>query len=218
MNMSPGFLGQVRLARPAVFSLGQITDPAILAKVNMSEAFANALTAVSKIAQVTPETMAASPETARMSFETFLNTAGPQALPYAMKLLILASVLVKQNIRALGLEPHQLSNILLGAETAVKSRIPPEQMPEELKKYQAEIVSRAPPSIQSKVKSLIEESGMTAETLVPNIPQGGVEPDRAVVAQDVTPMPPAPGLSDLEKAALIGVPIIALAAIGLLAR
>lgn len=218
MNMSQGFLGQVRLARPVVFSLGQITDPVILAKVNMSEAFGNALTAVSKIAQVTPQTMAASPETARMSFETFLKTAGAQALPYAMKLLVLAAVLVKQDVRALGLEPAQLSNILLGAETAVKSRISPEQMPAELKKYQDEIVNRAPPSIQPQVRSLIEGSGMTAETLVPNVPKGS-EPAPAVVQQGTEmPMAPAPGLSDLEKVALVGVPILALAAIGILAR
>jgi hypothetical protein len=217
MNLQQGFLGQVPLVRAPKY-LGEITDPAILAKVNMSEAFGNALTAVSKIAQITPDTMAASPETARMSFERFLSAAGAQALPYAMKLLVLASVLVKENIRALKLEPQQLSNILVGAETSIKNHIPAEQMPQELKKYQEEIISRASVNIQPQVRALIEGSGMTATNLVPNIPEGASRENLPPVAQQsvATPMPaaPAPGLSDLQKVALVGIPVILAAAIG----
>lgn len=212
MNWPHGFLGQVRLMpRPGDY-LGQITDPVILAKVDLAEAFANALTAVSKVAHVTPETMAASPEAARVTFETFLS-GNSQFLAYAMKVLVLAAVIVREKIRALGLEPQQLANILIGAEAAIKKVLPPDQLPGALKKYQAEIVSRSPANIQAEVKRLIEGSGITPETLVPNIPEGAI---REPVA---TGQPTAQqGMTDLEKAALVGVPIIALATIGLLAR
>jgi hypothetical protein len=215
MIVQPGFLGQVRLVSRPMYHLGQITDPVVLAKVDLAEAFANALTAVSKVAYVKPETMAASPETARMTFENFLKTGNPSFLAYAMKVLVLAAVIVRENIRALGLEPQQLSNILVGAEAAIKKVLPADQLPAELKKYQAEIVSRAPPNIQAQVKTLVEGSGITPENLVPNIPQGAT---REPVAPTAAASVPEPGLSDLEKVALVGVPLVALAAIGLLVR
>lgn len=211
-----GFLGQVRLVSSPIFHLGQITDPMILAKVDLAEAFGNALTAVSKVAYVKPETMAASPETARMTFENFLKTGNPQFLAYAMKVLVLAAVIVRENIRALGLEPQQLSNILVGAEAAIKNVLPQDQLPAELKKYQAEIVSRSPPNIQSQVKSLVEGSGITPENLVPNIPEGATrEPVSSVQAQQPAAQE---GMSDLEKIALVGVPVVLAAAIGLFAK
>lgn len=216
MMTARGFLGQVRLVSAPTFHLGQITDPMVLAKVDLAEAYANALTAISKVARVTPETMATSPETARMTVETFLKAGtGPQFLSYVMKVLVLSAVIVREKIRALGMEPQQLSNILVGAEAAVKNVIPAEQLPAELKKYQDEIVSRAPANIQAEVKTLVEGSGITPENLVPNIPEGAT---REPVTQTPAAATPGKGLSDLEKVALVGVPVVLLATIGILAR
>lgn len=216
--MNRAFLGQIPLVLPSRPYLGEITDPAILAKVNMSEAFANALTAVSKLAYVKPETMSASPQTAQMTFENFLK-GGPQYVAYAMKLLVLASVLVKQNIRALGMEPQQLSNILIGADAALKKQIPADQMDAEIKKYQQEIISRAPANIQAHVKELIEGAGVTATNLVPNIPEGASrEPMPAILPGTPAPAPAPAGLTDLQKVALVGIPVALAAGIALLVR
>lgn len=212
-----GFLGQVPLVGSR-FSLGQITDPAVLAKVDMAEAFANALTAVSKIAQVPPKSMAASPEAAAMTFDSFMNIAGASALPYTMKLLVLASALVKQDVRALGMEPQELSNILMGAQTAVKKRIPEENIPAELKKYQEEIISRASPNAQAQVRALIEGSGISAKNLVPNVPKDVKPATPAATEPQAMPMAPATGLTDIQKAALVGIPLVVLVGIGLMIK
>lgn len=216
MNWPQGFLGQVRLVRPGYFLGQEITDPKILARVDLAEAYGNALTAVSKVVRVKPETMAASSETARMTFDSFLKSGGAQFLAYVMKVLVLSAVIVREKIRALGMEPQQLSNILVGAEAAVKNVISMEQLPEELKKYQEEIIQRAPANIKMEVKNLLEGSGITPENLVPNIPEGATR--QPVAAASTQAAVQAPGLSDLEKVALVGVPVVLLATIGILAR
>lgn len=209
----PAFLGQVRLKPHPWTYLGQIDDPKILAKIDLSEAYADAIKAVAKVVQVPPESMAASPESARMTFDSLLKN--PTFLGYVMKLLVLSAVIVKENIRALGMTPQQLSNVLVGAEQSVKKIVPEAELPAQLKTYQDEVVARAPDNIKVEVRRLLDTSGIKPENLVPNIPEGA---SREPVTQAAPPLPPAPGMSELQKAALIGVPIVLLATVGLIAR
>lgn len=208
----PAFLGQVRLVQHPYLAQA-VTDPVILAKVNLAEAYGDAITAISKVVQVTPEAMAASAETAKLTFDSLLKN--PTFLPYVMKVLVLSAVIVKDNIRALGMTPQQLANVLLGAEQSVKKIVPEAELPAKLKVTQDEIVSRAPANIKQEVRNRLDSSGIEPENLVPHIPEGATR-------EPVTPAtpPPAPpsGMSELEKAALIGVPIVLLAAVGLIAR
>jgi hypothetical protein len=206
------FLGQVRLVpHPGAYLSQAITDPVILAKVNLAEAYGDAIIAISKVVQVTPEAMAASAETARMTFDSLLKN--PTFLPYVMKVLVLSAVIVKDNIRALGMTPQQLANVLLGAEQSVKKLVPEAELPAKLTATQDEIVSRAPANIKEEVRKRLDSSGIKPENLVPHIPEGAT---REPVTQAVQAA--APGMSELEKAALIGVPIVLLAAVGFIAR
>jgi hypothetical protein len=187
--------------------LGQaITDPKILAKVDLAEAFGNALRAVSQVVQVPPETMATSAETAKMTFKALIKN--PSFIGYAMKVLVLSAVVVKADIRALGFTPQQLANILKGANDALQEVVPTEEMPAKLKMYEDEIISRAPANIQGEVKRLFETSGVTPENLAPNMPK------EAEVAAETGVVEPSK-LSGLEIAALIGVPLAILAAVGI---
>lgn len=198
------FLGAGGFSRN-IFSIGQsTTDPVILAKVDLAEAYGNAVQAVSKVANVTPEFISASAETAKMTFLKFLENRA--FLGYVMKLLVLSAVVVKEKIPALGLTPQQLANILVGGEAAVKEILPEADIKTQLKAYQDEIVSKAPANLQAAVRKLIEGSGITPENLAPNVPEGAVK-------EEVGPQA-APGLTGLEKAALIGVPLVVLAAVG----
>jgi hypothetical protein len=206
------FLGQVRLVPYPVARLGEIDDPKLLAKIDLSEAYADAIKAVAKVVQVPPEAMAASPESAKMTFDALLKN--PTFLGYVMKLLVLSAVIVKENIRALQMTPQQLSNVLVGAEQSVKKLVPEAELPAKLKSYQDEVVARAPVNIQAEVRRLLDTSGIKPDNLVPNIPEGA---SREPVTQ-AAPPPASPGMSELEKAALIGVPIVLLAAVGLIAR
>lgn len=198
------FLGRASLSRNV---LGQeITDPRILARVDLADAFGNAIRAVSQVVQVTPENMAASPETAKLTFKALIKN--PSFIGYAMKVLVVAAVLVKEDIRALRFTPQELANILQGANAALQEVIPAQEMPSRLKAYEEEIISRAPSNIQAEVRRLFETSGVTPQNLAPNIPKG---------AQVETPAgeAPASGLSTLETVALIGVPLVVLTAIGI---
>jgi hypothetical protein len=196
-----GFLGSARVA-----SLGQITDPKILARVELAEAFGNAIKAVSKVVQVPPEIMAASPGSARETFKALIKN--PQFVGYVIKLLVLASIMVKEDIRALGFDPAQLSNVLQGADQAVRGVVAEDQLPQQLKNYENEIINAAPEHVKAEVRRMVESTGITIQNLSPNLPpeasgQGSSGPTREE------------GLSGLQKAALIGVPVLILAAVGI---
>ena len=192
-----------------VFSLGQaVTDPAILAKVNLADSYGQSVKAISGVANVTLEQMAGTPENAKLVFKKFLGNIS--FMGYTMKLLVLSAVIVKWKIPALGMTPQQLSNILVGGEAAVKELLPAADIRTQLKAYEDEIVSKAPANLQGEVRKLIDGSGITPENLAPNVPEGAVR-------EEVGPEAVA-GLTGLEKAALVGVPLVVLAAIGISLR
>lgn len=208
----PSFLRQVRLVQ-GPYSLGQALDPKLEARLNLSQSYADAITAVSRVVQVPPESMSASPETAMLTFDQLLKN--PTFLPYVMKLLVISAAIVKEDIRALQMTPQQLSNVLMGAEKSVKKLVPEAELPARLEATKNEIVARAPGAIQAEVRRVLDESGIKPENLVPNIPEGA---EKVPVSSASAGAPAGEGISDLGKVALIGVPILLLAGIGFLLR
>lgn len=202
------FLGQVCLTS----NLGQpITDPVILAKVDLGESYANAITAVAKVVGVSPAVMSQTAVGAKETFKAFLKNR--TFLEYAMKLLVLSAVVVKEGIRALQMTPQQLSNVLQGGDAAVREILKEDEIKAELDKNKEEIIARAPENIRVEVRRLIESSGIKPQDLAPNLPPEAVQQE--VHFQEAVP---PPGLSTLQIVALVGIPLVALAAVGLLAR
>jgi hypothetical protein len=195
-----GFLGSARIN-----VLGQITDPKILARVDLAEAFGNSLKAVSQVVQVAPETMAASVGTANETFKAFIKN--PSFIPYAVKLLVLSAIMVENDIRALGFQPEQLSNILQGADQAIRSVVSEEELSGRIKASEDEILGRAPENIKAEVKNLVATTGITKENLAPNLP--------VVEQKDPSVSMAKPEMSTLEKVALVGIPLIILVAVGM---
>ena len=205
--MHGAFLGQVPLAgRNPFFFLGEVTDPKILAMIELEEAYANALTAVSNVVHVKAEDMAASTQTAKMTFDQLLKNR--TFLPYVMKLLAISAVIVKDNIRALQMTPQQLANILAGADASVRGILTADEVKAQLKAAQDEIVARAPDNIKDHVKELLDTSGITPENLAPNMPAGANQPTIAVET------PATSQLSTAQKVALVAIPLVTLIAIG----
>lgn len=200
LPMRHGFLGSVPLR-----GLGAITDPKILARVDLAEAFGNALKSVSQVVNVSPETMATSIGTARETFKALIKN--PSFIGYTVKVLVLAAIMVKENIRALGFTPEQLGNILQGADEAVRGVVSAEDLPGRLKASEEEIVSRAPENIREEVRKIVATTGVTVENLAPNLPPEALR-------EKLENEAPKEGMSGLEKAALIGIPVAILAAIG----
>jgi hypothetical protein len=206
------FLGQVPLTRNPFSFLGEgeVTDPKVLAMVELEEAYANALNAIAKVVGVKPETMATSVSTAKMTFDQLLKNR--TFLPYVMKVLAISAVIVKDNIRALLMTPQQLSNILQGADASVRGILSEDEVKAQLKAATDEVIARAPDKIKDHVKELLESSGITPQNLAPNIPEGANQPTMAVEA------PATNELSTLAKIALVGVPLAVLATVGYLWR
>jgi hypothetical protein len=125
---------------------------------------------------------------------------------YVMKILVLSAVIVKWKIPALGLAPQQLANILVGGEGAVREILSEAEVGTQLKVYEEEIIAKAPENIRIEVRKLIEESGITPENLTPNVPEGAVR-------EELSPKAAPVGLTGLEKAALVGVPVVVLAVV-----
>jgi hypothetical protein len=213
MNGYAPYLGQVAFAANPVYFLGQpVTDPVILAKVDLAESYANALKAVAKVVGVTPEVMSQTTVGAKETFKSFLKNR--TFVEYAMKLLVLSAVIVKENIRALGMTPQQLANILSGGDAAVREIFKEDEVKAELDKNKEEIIARAPENIRTEVRRLIESSGIKPENLAPNLPPEATPEEVHVQASQ----PVEPGLSGLQIAALVGIPLVVLTAVGLIAR
>lgn len=187
--------------------LGQ--DVSVEARLNLGESFGSALTAVSKVVQVTPEVMSVSPETARQTFLALVRNSPPMQ-NYVLRLLVLAAVVVKEGVRALQLSQAQVSNILVGASEAMMEIIPEAELPEKLRAAEEEIIQKAPENLKGRVRQIVEGAGVTAGNLAPNLPEG----EQRVSADGKAPA----DLTTGQKALLVGLPVAALIAVGWMAK
>lgn len=184
-------------------TLGQAADdPLVVARVQMGQSFADAIGAISKVLQVDPKTMVLTPEAARKGVERLIGSS-PAFTDYVLKTLVVASVIIKDKIRALGFEPQEVANFLEGAAGAIGAVIPENELPGRLRAAEEDIIRKAPEGIREKVKALIEGSGISPENLAPNLPEGTTR----------TGLPSWKDLAAWQKIALLAVPVVGAAAV-----
>ena len=183
-------------------------DIALEARLNLGESFGAVLTAISKVVRVTPEAMAASPKAAK-EYILLLIKNSPTMENYVLGLLVLASVIVKEGVRAIGPTQEQVSNILVGAGEAVMEVVPESELPERLLAAENRIIEKTPEGLREKVRQMISGSGISPGNLAPNLPEPEKNNEDAAGAA---------GMTAGQKALLVGIPVSGFVAIGLMSR
>jgi hypothetical protein len=184
-------------------------DPLVEARLNLGQAFADVLTAISKIVQVPVDQFAFSPEIVKRNILVLVRNS-PQMENYVLGLLVLASIIVKEGIRALGLTQEQVSNVLVGAGEAMMEVIPESALPERLRAAEEEIFRKTPEALRENVKGLVEGSGINPSNLAPNLPEGVLRPGAASTGGG--------SLTAGQKALLVGLPVVGFLAVGMMSK
>lgn len=185
-----------------------VADPLVEARLNLGQSFADVLTAISKVVQLSVDQFAFSPETVKRNILVLIKNS-PQMENYVLGLLVLASVVVKEGIRALGLTQEQVSNILVGAGEAVMEVIPEGALPERLRAAEEEIFRKMPETVRQNVRSMVEGSGISPSNLAPNLPESVLRPEGVSGGGSLT---------TVQKALLVGVPVVGFLAAGMMSK
>jgi hypothetical protein len=185
-------------------------DPLVEARLNLGQSFADVLTAISKVVQLPMDQFTFSPETVKRNILVLIKNS-PQMENYVLGLLVLASVIIKEGIRALGLTQEQVSNVLVGAGEAIMEVIPEGALPERLRAAEEEIFRKMPEAVRQTVRSMVEGSGISPSNLAPNLPKGVLKPSEGASSG-------AGSLTVVQKALLVGVPVVGFLAAGMMSR
>jgi hypothetical protein len=141
----------------------------------------------------------------------FTNVAGlldqvPIVGTLLSQILLLGNAVIKFALSIPGLLLHGLGNIMTGISKALLAKNTTAQNQANTDKAKNDIISKAPPNLQSGVAQVLNASGMTAQNMIPSL-----QPAPAPAA--------GAGGPDLASVLAVGLPVVGVgAAVLLLAR
>lgn len=117
------------------------------------------------------------------------------------EIMVLGGAVIKFALSVPGLVLHGIGNILSGIGKALSAKNSASENDKKVKDAKDNIVNKAPEAVKDKVRTVLDETGVTGSNLVPNtVPEA------------------AAGLSDLEKGLLVGIPLAGVLAVVLLSK
>jgi hypothetical protein len=121
------------------------------------------------------------------------------------EILVLGGTVIKFALSIPGLLLTGLGNIMSGIGKALSAKGTSSENEKKVKDAKDNIVSKAPAAQQDAVRQVLDSAGVAGDNLTPTMtPTSGASTE--------------PGLSSLEKALMVGIPVIGVAALVLLAR
>lgn len=111
----------------------------------------------------------------------FTNVAGllssiPIVGELLAQILLLGNVAIKFVLSVPGILLHGLGNIMTGISKALLEKNTAAQNQQNTDKAKQDIISKAPPNLQSQVSQVLNSSGMSGLNLTPSLAPGGVPP------------------------------------------